>query len=164
MTRIAVFGDTHVPSRADEIPDWVREEASRADHVIHTGDFDSADAFKEVREFAGEPLIAVSGNMDSDFGLPTTEALDVEDVTFVVTHGTGDLDSYEERVAGIAREEGGAEAIAISGHTHQVTDTTVEGTRLLNPGSATGAAPASTATMFVLDVEEGDIDVTRREE
>jgi predicted phosphodiesterase len=84
-------------------------------------------------------------------------------VTFVVTHGTGDLDGYEGRVTDIAREEGGPEAIAISGHTHQLTDTTVAGTRLLDPGSATGAAPANRATMLTVDVAEGAVDVTHHE-
>lgn len=163
MVRIAVFGDTHVPSRADGIPEWVREAVSAADRVIHTGDFDSTAAFETVREFAGENLTAVSGNMDSQLGLPAVEVVEIEGVTFVVTHGTGDRDGYERRVVEIAREEGGPETIAIAGHTHEVTDTEIDGTRLLNPGSATGAAPASTETMFLLDVEDGSVDVTRHE-
>ncbi|PSP60897.1 YfcE family phosphodiesterase [Halobacteriales archaeon QH_8_64_26] len=164
MVRIAVFGDTHVPSRADTIPEWVREEVSRADHAIHTGDFDSPEAFEAVQDFAEGDLTAVRGNMDPDLGLPDVEVLDIEGTKLVLTHGTGDLASYERRVTDIAREEGGEEATAIAGHTHQATDTTVEGTRLLNPGSATGADPAPTATMFVLAIEDGTIEVSRHEE
>jgi putative phosphoesterase len=164
MVRIAVFGDTHVPSRADEIPDWVCEEVAAADRVIHTGDFDSSDALETVQDLADGDLVAVAGNIDPDLGLPAVEVLEVGEVTLVVTHGTGDLDSYEERVAGIAREEGGGDAIAVSGHTHAVTDTIVEGTRLLNPGSATGVAPATVETTFILEVTNGEIDLTHHEQ
>jgi putative phosphoesterase len=163
MVRIAVFGDTHVPSRADKIPQWVREEVAGADHAIHTGDFDSPEAFEAVQDFAEGDLTAVQGNMDPDLGLPDVEVLDIENVRLVVTHGTGDIEGYERRVTDIAREEGGSEAVAIAGHTHQATDTTVEGTRLLNPGSATGADPAPRATMFTLAIENGTFEVTSQE-
>lgn len=164
MVRIAVFGDTHIPSRADGIPDWVREKVEEADRTIHTGDFDSADALETVRELTDDSLTAVTGNMDPQLGLPAVAVLEVEEVTLVVTHGTGDPDTYEQRVTGIAREEGGEEAIAVAGHTHTVTDAVHDGIRLLNPGSATGAAPADRETMFTLDIEDGSIDVARHEQ
>jgi predicted phosphodiesterase len=41
-----------------------------------------------------------------------------------------------------------------------VIDEDVEGIRLLNPGSATGAAPADAATMMTVEIVEGDVDVT----
>jgi len=163
MVRIAVFGDTHVPSRADGIPEWVREEVAEADHAIHTGDFDSAAAFETVADLAGDSLTAVAGNTDPPLELPAVAVLEREGVTFVVTHGTGELDGYEQRVTGIARQKGGDEVIAIAGHTHEVIDTEVDGIRLLNPGSATGAGPATTETMFTLDVADGTLDVTRHE-
>jgi putative phosphoesterase len=162
MVRIAVFGDTHVPSQANEIPECVREEVAGADHAIHTGDFDSAEAFEAVQDLTEGDLTAVRGNMDPSLGLPDVEVLDIGGVRLVVTHGTGDLEGYERRVTDIAREEG-EDAVAIAGHTHQVTDTTIEGTRLLNPGSATGADPASTATVFALAIEDGTLEVTRYE-
>ena len=159
MPRIAIIADTHVPTRADEIPEWVIEEVENADHVIHVGDFESAETLDTVREHAPE-LTAVTGNMDSGLGLPETETVERGGVEFVVTHGSGDLDGYEERVAGIVGEEGGEGAIGVSGHTHQLLDTEVDGVRLLNPGSATGADPASTTSMMAVEVEDGDLDVT----
>ena len=48
----------------------------------------------------------------------------------------------------------------MSGHTHQLLDTEVDGVRLLNPGSATGADPASTTSMMAVEVEGGNLDVT----
>jgi putative phosphoesterase len=162
MPRLAIIADTHVPTRADGIPDWVLEEIENADHTIHVGDFESEETLATVREHAAE-LTAVTGSMDSGLGLPETASVELGGVEFVVTHGTGDLDGYEERVAGIVREEGGDSTVGVSGHTHQVLDTEVDGVRLLNPGSATGADPASMTSMMVAEVEDGELDVTVRE-
>ena len=176
--RVAVCSDTHVPSRAEAIPDWVREELRSADHVVHAGDFDSADAYGDVADLSAE-LTAVRGNMDTDVaegGLPETATVELGGVLFVVTHGTGDVEGYQERVAGIVEEAAGETTmpvVGVSGHTHQVMDETVSATgpdtdrqtpfadrvRLLNPGSATGATPATRPTMMVLRVEGGEIDV-----
>jgi len=160
--RLLVMGDTHVPSRESTVPDWVIEEMRRADHVIHTGDFDSADALATVREYAPE-LTAVVGNIDpTDLDLPEVATLDAGGVRFVVTHGTGDLDTYDERVARITDEHAADDrpTIGVSGHTHQRRDEVHAGYRLLNPGSATGASPAPDTSVMVVETGGGSIDVT----
>ena len=165
VTTLALLSDTHVPTRAGEIPEWVRERVRAADHTVHAGDFDSSDALAEVRQLARGNLTAVRGNVDSpDLDLPATATAEFEGATFVVTHGTGGPRGYEERVAGVVREEAGLGAVGVSGHTHEVLDAEVEGVRLLNPGSATGARPATAATMMTAEVDDGDVDVTVRRE
>lgn len=159
---VAIIGDTHIPSRATRIPDPFRDRIEAADHVIHTGDFDSEGTLSNVRAMASE-LTAVAGNMDARMGLPERVTVELGGVQFVVTHGTGSKRTYEQRVAAIVREEGGESAIGISGHTHEVLDTVVDGVRLLNPGSATGAAPATRPTMLTMDVDDGEFDVTLHE-
>lgn len=164
MDRLAIISDSHIPERASELPDPFRERIRSADQVIHAGDFTSGDVLAEVESLADEDLTAVYGNMDPwNLDLPAMDTLTTEGVTFVVTHGTGAPDDYEERVAGIVREEADEHAIGIAGHTHEVLDTTREGIRLLNPGSVTGAPPASRATMMIVDVDDGDLDVTIQE-
>jgi putative phosphoesterase len=161
--RLAIIGDSHVPSRAPSIPEWVLDQCREADHVIHTGDYDSQEALETVREASPE-LTAVHGNIDPDLGLPTTTTLDVEGVRFVVTHGTGDIEGYEERVAGTV-DANAAEGptVGVSGHTHRVMDREVDDYRLLNPGSCTGARPASATTMMSATVKDGSVDVMVRE-
>jgi predicted phosphodiesterase len=117
--------------------------------------------------------------MDTDLpdaDLPETTTVELGGVLFVVTHGTGPADDYRERVAAIVEQAAGETElpiVGVSGHTHQVMDETVpatgpdtnrqtpfaDGVRLLNPGSATGADPATRTTMMVLDVEDGEVDV-----
>lgn len=159
--RIAVLSDTHVPSRAPEVPDWVLEEVSGSDHVIHAGDYDSHEAYEVVAERAAG-LTAVVGNMDPrNIDVPEVATVEAGGVRFVVVHGTGPLESYRERVAGIVGEEADDEGptVGVSGHTHQRMDETVDGHRLLNPGSATGAEPASEASMLVVNADNGELDV-----
>lgn len=160
MVEIAVISDTHIPSRAGRIPGWIAERVREADHTIHAGDFDSPGAYEDVVNLVGDDFTAVRGNMDpGSLGLPTTATVEFEGVTFVVTHGTGSLDDYEERVAGVVHDEADGDAIGVSGHTHEILDEVVDGVRLLNPGSATGASPAETESMMTVRVEDGDVDV-----
>jgi putative phosphoesterase len=157
---VALISDTHVPSRASTIPEWVRERVRAADHVVHAGDFDSADALAAVRELSSG-LTAVTGNMDPRLDLPAVATVELGGVEFVVTHGTGRPRGYEERVAAtVADHARPGPTVGVSGHTHELLDTTVEGTRLLNPGSATGAAPASETSMMIGTVGDGEVRVT----
>ncbi|WP_135819941.1 metallophosphoesterase family protein [Halostella litorea] len=171
MPEVAVVSDTHVPTRADTIPEWVRERMGAADHVVHAGDFDSAEAYDEVAALAAD-LTAVAGNMDPvTLDLPDVATVELGGATFVVVHGTGAVRNYRERVAGIVADEAESAAAAppvvgVAGHTHRVMDERVEANgrtvRLLNPGSATGADPASEATMLTVAVDDGEVDATVR--
>jgi putative phosphoesterase len=154
---LAVLGDTHVPSRAEAIPAWVRDRVREADHVVHTGDFDSRRAYERVRGLA-RGLTAVRGNTDPpELDLPAVASVDAGGLRLVVTHGTGAPENWPDRVARAVREHGGD--VGVGGHTHAPTDREQGELRLLNPGSATGAAPADRATMLSVTVDDGDCGV-----
>lgn len=164
MVTVAVISDSHIPERAGAIPDAFADRVAAADHVVHAGDFTDHGTLDRVRDLAGDRLTAVYGNMDPrNLDLPAVAILEAGGVTFVVTHGTGDLETYESRVAEVVREQAGADAVGIAGHTHAVLDAVVDGVRLLNPGSVTGAAPAEGATMMAIEVDDGAVDVTVHE-
>jgi len=163
MKQVALISDTHVPSRAKRIPETFERRVRDADCVVHAGDFTSPETLDRVESLAGGDLTAVRGNMDRGLDLPATETLEVEGVTFVVTHGTGSPAGYESRVAGTVREHATEDGIGVAGHTHEVLDAVVDGVRVLNPGSATGAAPADRTTMMTAAVENGEVDVTLHE-
>lgn len=158
---MAIIADTHIPSRASELPRWVEDELERASVVIHAGDFDSVPAYEHIDALADE-LIAVTGNTDPELGLPSTRQYTCEDCSFVITHGTGPLDGYRTRVLETVRSVDQS-AVAVAGHTHDPTDEHIDGHRFLNPGSATGAAPAGRATMLVCEVGADTLDVTALE-
>ena len=165
--QVAIISDTHMPSRASGIPEWVTDAVRGADHTIHVGDFDSPEGYEAVMDVVGEEFTAVKGNMDPErLGLPEVATAELGGVTFVAIHGTGptDVEGYLELVADTAREEGGPDAVGVCGHTHSVMDEEHHGMRLLNPGSATGADPADEATMMLAEAEDGDLDVTVKRE
>ncbi|MFC7097182.1 YfcE family phosphodiesterase [Halobaculum marinum] len=84
---LAIVSDSHIPERADEIPDPFRERIAAADHTLHVGDVETAGVLAEFRDLAGE-LTGVRGNIDpTDIGLPTVAAIEAEDVTVVAVHG-----------------------------------------------------------------------------
>jgi len=158
---LAIIGDTHVPGRSSGLPDWVRERVEAADHVIHTGDFETPAVVDEMRSLAGGAFTGVRGNVDpAAVDLPEVATVELGGVEFVVTHGTGDRIGYEDRVAAVVREHGGPDAVGVAGHTHERTDEIHDGVRVLNPGSATGAQPAVETTMLTATVDGGDLSVT----
>lgn len=163
MTLVAILSDTHIPSRASAIPDPFVEHVDTADHTIHAGDFTDPATLAHVRDLADGNLTAVSGNMDRGLDLPMIDSVRINGVSFVVTHGTGPQSGYEDRVVNAAREAADDDAIGVAGHTHEVQDTTYDGIRLLNPGSATGAPPAKRTTMLTVSVDAGSIDVNLQE-
>ncbi|MFB6122632.1 MAG: metallophosphoesterase family protein [Haloferacaceae archaeon] len=164
-TELAIIGDTHVPSRADGLPAWVRERIETADHTIHTGDFETAEMLERVEEVSDGDLTAVRGNADrAGVDLPNVATHETEGVQFVVTHGTGDRVGYEARVVAAVEEHGQGDAVGVAGHTHEYTDEIEDGTRVLNPGSATGADPATETTMMTVTVDDGDVEVTLHRE
>ena len=163
--KLAIISDTHVPGRAGGIPDWVRERVEAVDHVIHAGDFETPAVVDEVRSLAGGSFTGVRGNVDAaDVDLPDVATVECGGVEFVVTHGTGDRIGYEDRVAAAVRKHGSPDAVGVAGHTHEQTDEVHDGVRILNPGSATGANPASGATMLTATAEDGDLSVTLHSE
>jgi len=162
-TEVAIVADSHIPSRAQRIPGPFRERIRAADHVLHAGDFDSGGALADLRDLA-PALTAVSGNMDPQLGLPAVASAELGGVEFLLTHGTGSSRGYEGRVAGTVRDHADTDdPVAVAGHTHEVLDTTHGGVRMLNPGSATGARPASRPTMLTATADGGlDVEVHRQ--
>lgn len=162
MADLALVSDTHIPTRANTIPHPFRDRIGAADHVIHAGDFTSEQVLDDFRELAGGSFTAVSGNMDPrNLNIPSIATIDIADLRFVVTHGTGSPSGYEQRVLETTRSAEGD--IGVAGHTHKVLDTTIDGIRLLNPGSLTGASPADRTTMMTASIEGTALDVTVHE-
>jgi len=153
--RVALVSDTHMPAAGHTVPDWVADALATADHVVHAGDFITAEARFRLRVQAGGDVTEVRGNRDPQFPVPEVATLDAGGVRFVVTHGDafGRGASYREGLAALAADHDAD--VAVGGHTHTVLDATVDGVRVLNPGSATGAPPADSATLLTVDSEDG---------
>jgi putative phosphoesterase len=163
--RVAIVSDTHVPGRESTVPEWVREEVRAADHTLHAGDWDAPETLGLFEDLTGGALTGVQGNVDPPtIDLPRVGTVTLGGVAFVVTHGNGLRPDYRQSLADRARAHGDGDApvtAGVGGHTHEYLDDVVEGVRVLNPGSASGARPARTATMMRATCTEGTLSVKR---
>jgi putative phosphoesterase len=137
---IAVVSDSHVPGRAEKIPEQFREKMKKADLTVHAGDFAEKPVYNSIDEY-GE-LIAVKGNCDF-FDLPNSETFERKNVKFGVYHGTGITPrGNHETLQKIAAKDLEVQVL-ITGHTHQEEITELDKCTILNPGTCTGVGGGS---------------------
>jgi len=179
--RMLLLGDSHIPRRANEIPQPILDEITCLaneelfDYTFFTGDLISYEEFIDFLDSkTKKPLFRVMGNMDYYAGkrdYPNYQELKIsihernqEKLIIGMTHGSeirnrGNHSELED----LARNKG--YNILISGHTHQEEVVFRKtGILLLNPGSITGAWSfiASGIPSFIqlfLNSETGDIKV-----
>lgn len=138
---IAVISDSHIPHRAESIPEEFLEKVREADLTVHCGDFETVEVY-DMLDKTSQKLIAVKGNCDR-FELPNSETFNRKDVEFGVYHGTGIVPRGDhDTLRKIAEEDLGVDVL-LHGHTHQQEAEKVYGSILINPGSCTGVGGGS---------------------
>ncbi len=134
--QLLILADTHVSTRARELPARVWDEVGRADVVLHAGDWVDVGLLDELEQRAAH-LIGVYGNNDGPelrSRLPEVARLELDGVRLAMVHETGASRDREQRCA---RDYPDADVL-VFGHSHIPWDTTASsGLRLLNPGSPT---------------------------
>jgi putative phosphoesterase len=124
---------------------------SRADLVLHCGDFVSVEFLEDLRAL-GPPVEGVAGNMDEPRlkeALPKQRVVEVEGLRIGMVHDAGPRIRREARLA--ARFED-CEAV-IYGHTHIPQVERFQHLWVLNPGSPTERRSAPVHSMLVLRVK-----------
>ena len=133
MILIGLISDTHIPDRAREIPQKVKEAFKDVDLILHAGDLTSLSVIEELEKIA--PVMAIQGNKDRVNGidLPKARVIQAEDLRIGLVHGEVYPRADTQQLLYLARQ---LEAdILVSGHSHQPKIEQVEGVLLLNPGS-----------------------------
>lgn len=152
--RLLLISDTHVPTRAKDLPAPVWKEVERADVVIHAGDW-MAPALLDDLEDRAARLIACWGNNDgSDLRARLPERADatLAGLRFTVTHETGAAAGRDARMSRLYPDTD----VLVFGHSHIPWDTTsVTGLRLLNPGSPTDRRRQSHCTYMTATAADG---------
>ena len=134
--KIFCLGDTHIPERAVELPEWVMQMLAeeRPDRILFTGDATDPSVIYLLEKFA--PVYAVRGNMDR-FDLPREISLELDGIKLLLMHGDRfGRGKYGEAVKYAAK---GGHNFLVCGHTHIPEIFKEEGVVVVNPGSATGA-------------------------
>ena len=152
---IGVISDTHIPERADKIPDIVFEIFKDMDIILHAGDLVSKDVIRQLEEVA--PTRCVQGNMDKYMGLelPENHIITVEGYKIGLNHGEVYPRGDTQQLKYIALELD--VDILISGHTHWAFIKEFDDIILLNPGSPT-VPRMSDPSVMILEIDENTID------
>ena len=175
---IAVVSDSHVPTRAEEIPEEYREKMKESDLIVHAGDFAEREVYNGIEEY-GE-LIAVKGNCDF-FDIQVSEKFSVNNIEFGVYHGAGINPRGHHPTLAKTADTLNVEVL-FHGHTHQQEIAEHQGKILLNPGSCTGVGGGSSSEknpsmmtveasgtgelkvkIFEKDLETGEVSVSKEE-
>lgn len=150
---MVVLSDTHIPTRAEELPKRVLEEMEDADALIHAGDFEEWRVAEELQEFG--PLYAVYGNMDWEEvrrKLPERRVVELSGRKIAIVHGWGAPHDLHERARRLFEEED--LSCIVFGHSHRPFNNRVRGVLCFNPGSPTDSYFSPYLSFGVLTVDE----------
>jgi putative phosphoesterase len=154
--RLLLLADTHLPTRARDLPEQVWQEVDRADLVVHAGDWVGVELLDRLQARA-PALLACWGNNDGPdlrARLPEVARAELEGVRVGVVHETGAAAGRERRAE---RAHPGTDLL-VFGHSHIPWDTTAPGgMRLLNPGSPTDRRRQPAATFTTLRLQDGQV-------
>ena len=153
--RLLLISDTHVPSRAQDLPAQVWLEVDAADVVVHAGDWVDV-ALLDRLEQRSSRLLACWGNNDGPAlraRLPEVATATLERVRVAVVHETGARQRREERMRAAHPDTD----LLVFGHSHIPWDTKWAGLRLLNPGSPTDRRREPFRTYLTARLHEGAV-------
>ncbi len=163
MKEIAVVSDSHIPDRADKIPEKFWDKIEEADIAVHAGDFAREETFNALETYSNN-FYGVKGNCDffETDELEDSHSFEAKSIQFGVYHGTGIVPrGHTPTLEKIASEDLEVDVL-IHGHTHQEEIEYTGKVLLLNPGSCTGVGGGSSnpsnPTMMVISIEDGELD------
>jgi putative phosphoesterase len=144
--RLAVIADTHIPTRARDLPPGAWRVIDATDGVLHAGDVVDPGLLERLRE--RRPLWAVLGNNDHALRgiLPERLELELGGVTVAMVHDAGPAAGRRRRL----RRRFPAARVAVFGHSHIPVAEDDGDLLLLNPGSPTDRRRMPGFTVAVL--------------
>jgi uncharacterized protein len=149
--RIAIIGDTHLPTGARRIPERCLHLVLEADLVVHTGDFTTIDVLGQI-ERLGPPLVAVHGNIDAPevvARLPERLSVELGGPSIGIVHDAGPRRGRLERMRAAFPDH----TAVVFGHSHLPLHEEAAGFQIFNPGSPTERRRAPAHTMGLATVE-----------
>ncbi|MFW9833129.1 MAG: metallophosphoesterase family protein [Candidatus Thorarchaeota archaeon] len=137
--RVLVFGDTHIPSRRDSIPEAFYDhiEKTSYDLALITGDLVHEADMRSALPPLPRSFIVV-GNMDYNSRYNFHEQIQLDNFDVLLIHGTqlrprGNIKQLWEIAQKIEAD------VTIHGHTHTASIDLYKDRLFLNPGTISGA-------------------------
>jgi putative phosphoesterase len=154
IKRIGVISDTHIPSRAKQLPPVIFSHFKNVDFIIHCGDLVEENVLVELKAIA--PVYAVKGNMDGhDINEPDEVVLEINNKFILcIAHGTGAPFEIKQRL--YKQFMGFKPYMILHGHTHSPEISEFSGAIIFNPGSSTNGSEYD--SIGILEVRNDSID------
>ena len=161
--RVLVFGDAHIPSRRDSIPEefYQHIKDNVYDLALITGDLIRESDMRAALPPLPRSFIVV-GNMDYSSSYNFHEQVQLDDFNLLLIHGTqlrprGSIEQLWE----ILQQIGGD--VAVHGHTHKAAIDLYNDRLFLNPGTISGATGGwggrADASFIELEVQSSEMKV-----
>ena len=152
--KIGVISDTHIPSRAKEIPTVVLESLKKMDMIIHAGDLVDLNILNVLKSICRD-VKAVWGNMDPidvKIALPERELIPVGRYRIGLIHGNGSPASLIETVTDIFKNDN--VDVIIFGHSHSPVNEKRGKILYFNPGSLTDTVFSSFNSYGIIEIND----------
>ncbi|OGD46072.1 hypothetical protein A3K79_01975 [Candidatus Bathyarchaeota archaeon RBG_13_46_16b] len=136
---VGLISDTHIPTRAKNLPEEVFSVFEDVELIVHAGDLVDLSVIDELEQIA--PVSAVHGNMDTPeihVKLPEMTSFKLFDWQIGVIHDPSALFGAK-KMREIARKN--QFNVLVYGHTHNAHVRWDNGTLFVNPGSPTNPIP-----------------------
>ena len=133
---IGVLSDTHIPTKAKELPREVIDGFKEVDLILHAGDILDKSIIDKLEQIA--PVFAVAGNCDPPElkeKLPIKRIVEYCGFRIGLIHGDGGVATRLSRLLETF-ENDNVNAI-VFGHSHRPYNDRINGVLLFNPGSPT---------------------------
>ena len=158
---VLVFGDAHIPSRRDCIPEsfYNHIQQTTYDLALITGDLVSESEMRSALPPLPRSFVVV-GNMDYGSQYNFHEQIQLDDFNVLLLHGTqlqprGNIKQLWEIIQKIGAD------VAIHGHTHTASIELYKDQLFLNPGTITGATGGwggkTDASFIELEVSKNEL-------
>jgi len=152
--RIGVISDTHIPDKANAIPQKVLDEFKKVDMIIHAGDLVDLSVLEELKSTC-KNVKAVWGNMDPQEArkvLSEKEILGVGKYKIGIMHGYGAPNRLVELLTEIFKNDD--VDLIIFGHSHSPLNEKRGNILFFNPGSLTDKIFAPYNSYGIIEIND----------
>lgn len=152
--KIGVISDTHIPERANEIPQKILDDFKNVDMVIHAGDLVDLSVLEKLKSVCSN-IKAVWGNMDPEEvrrKIPEKEILQIGKHRIGIMHGYGAPNNLIQSMGSIFKDD--KVDMIIFGHAHYSVNEKIGGILFFNPGSATDKVFAPYNSYGIIEIND----------
>ena len=151
--KIVLMSDTHTDRQSVF---RIRDSYPDADYVVHCGDILMPPEILEG-------ITAVAGNCDLPGYLPFEQTIEAGSFRILVKHGHDLFRGYAPDYRNVARyaKQHGYNAVFF-GHSHMYYDDTIDGIRLLNPGSVSRSRDFEPGSYMIVTIEGDTLKAERK--